>query len=164
MVDPTFDCNINRTKGDTASQMYLINHFLDKIISNVAAPDVDRANVTNGVSGPGSLGLQREQCAAIYGKNPTFMLVDVSLPFCYPSLHPIISLQFYEYGGGSVFQVAAAANGVTYSPSKPIATPLPQTPTSSSSPGSNSALELGMIGKESLVLLAGILFGAWSVA
>ena len=34
------------------------------------------------------------------------------------------SLQFYEFGGGSVFQVAATANGVTYNPATPIATPL----------------------------------------
>ena len=33
------------------------------------------------------------------------------------------SLQFYEYGGGSVFQVAATANGVTYSPSRPVPEP-----------------------------------------
>jgi hypothetical protein len=33
------------------------------------------------------------------------------------------SLQFYEFGGGSVFQVAAAANGVTYNPSTPVPTP-----------------------------------------
>ena len=34
------------------------------------------------------------------------------------------SLQFYEFGGGSVFQVAATANDVTYNPATPIATPL----------------------------------------
>ena len=33
------------------------------------------------------------------------------------------SLQFYEFGGGSVFQVAATANRVTYNPATPIATP-----------------------------------------
>ena len=32
-------------------------------------------------------------------------------------------LQFYEFGGGSVFQVAATANGVTYSPSTPVPSP-----------------------------------------
>ena len=33
------------------------------------------------------------------------------------------SLQFYEFGGGSVFKVAATANGVTYNPSTPVASP-----------------------------------------
>lgn len=33
------------------------------------------------------------------------------------------SLQFYEFGGGSVFQVAATANGVTYNPSSPVPSP-----------------------------------------
>ena len=31
--------------------------------------------------------------------------------------------QYYEYGNGSVFEVAATANGVTYSPTSAIATP-----------------------------------------
>ena len=33
------------------------------------------------------------------------------------------SLQFYEFGGGSVFQVAATANGVTYNPKTPVPSP-----------------------------------------
>lgn len=33
------------------------------------------------------------------------------------------NFQFYEYGGGSVFQVAADINGVSYSPATPVATP-----------------------------------------
>ena len=49
-------------------------------------------------------------------------------------------LQFYEYGGGSVFEVAATANGVTYNPTTPIATPIPQdgsaNPTTSARGGS----------------------------
>ena len=28
VTDTTFDCEVNRTKGDTSTQMYLINHFL----------------------------------------------------------------------------------------------------------------------------------------
>lgn len=32
-------------------------------------------------------------------------------------------MQFYEYGGGSVFQVAADINGVPYNPATPVATP-----------------------------------------
>jgi len=109
VTDTMFDCNVNRTTGDPTQQMYLINHFLDKSTLLGPAPDVESANTTNAVSGVGSLGQQVETCAAQNGKNPNFLLVD-----------------FYEYGGGSVFQVAATANGVTYDPSTPIATPKPQ--------------------------------------
>ncbi|KAI0347688.1 PLC-like phosphodiesterase [Trametopsis cervina] len=116
VTDTTFDCNVNRTKGDTSTQMYLINHFLDKpSVFGIPTPDVANANTTNAVSGVGSLGAQVDTCAAQNGRNPNFLLVD-----------------FYEYGGGSVFQVAATANGVTYDPTTPIATPKAQGGSSSS--------------------------------
>ncbi|KAJ7103304.1 PLC-like phosphodiesterase [Mycena belliarum] len=126
VTDPAFDCSINRTKGDTGSQMYLINHFLDKIVFGNPAPDVDKANVTNAVEGSGALGVQVGTCVAQYGRAPNFLLVD-----------------FYEYGGGSVFQVAATINGVTYSPTTPIATPVTSSASSSTtSSKSNTALSL----------------------
>lgn len=78
VTDTTFDCNVNRTNGDTGTQMYLINHFLDRLVAGVPAPDSSRANTTNAVSGEGSLGVQVQTCAAQYGRNPNFMLVDVS--------------------------------------------------------------------------------------
>ena len=78
VTDTTFDCNVNRTNGDTSTQMYLINHFLDKLVAGVPAPDPDHADTTNAVSGVGSLGVQVETCSAQYGRNPNFMLVDVS--------------------------------------------------------------------------------------
>jgi hypothetical protein len=106
VIDPSFDCNVNRTKGDTSTQMYLINHFLDQLVLNTPVPYIDKLNQTNAASGPGSLGAQVDTCVAAYGRPPNFMLVD-----------------FYEYGGGSVFQVAAGINGVTYSPTSPVATP-----------------------------------------
>ncbi|KAL4070751.1 PLC-like phosphodiesterase, partial [Scleroderma citrinum] len=115
-VTTTFDCSVNRTSGDASTQMYLINHFLDVMILGQPAPDPNDANTTNAVSGPNSLGAQFELCAGQYGRNPNFILVD-----------------FYEYGGSSVFEVAAAANGISYSPSTPVATPVPQNGTSPSS-------------------------------
>ncbi|KAG8219632.1 PLC-like phosphodiesterase [Butyriboletus roseoflavus] len=118
-VTTTFDCTVNRTQGDTSTQMYLINHFLDTLILGQPAPDPAQANQTNAVSGQNSLGQQVDLCVTEYGRNPNFMLVD-----------------FYEYGGGSVFKVAATANGVTYSPTTPIATPIPQT--TSGSPSNNT--------------------------
>lgn len=47
--------------------------------------------------------------------------------------------QFYEYGGGSVFEIAASINGVQYSPSTPVATPKTSSSASGSS-GDNAAL------------------------
>lgn len=80
MTDTTFDCNVNRSKGDTSTELYLINHFLDEVVNVVAtsiAPNKGALNVTNAASGVGSLGLQAEQCAAQNGRYPNFMLVDV---------------------------------------------------------------------------------------
>ncbi|KAI0296214.1 PLC-like phosphodiesterase [Russula brevipes] len=94
VTDTTFNCSVDRTKGDTSTQLYLINHFLDVNIGGVLVPNKGKASSTNGVSGDGSLGLQVETCAAVYGRNPNFMLVDM-------------------YEDGQVFQVAATANGVT---------------------------------------------------
>jgi len=113
VTDPAFDCNVNRTHAtDTSTQMYLINHFLDKLLLGQPVPYVEKANVTNAATGAGSLGTQVATCVAAYGRPPNFMLVD-----------------FYEYGGGSVFQVAASINGVTYSPTTPVATPVQATST-----------------------------------
>lgn len=77
-VTGTFDCSINRTKGDTSSQMYLINHFLDTIVLGNPVPDVAAANVTNAVSGVNALGVQVDSCVSAYGRPPNYMLVDVS--------------------------------------------------------------------------------------
>lgn len=158
ITDPNgFDCEVNRTNGDTGTQMYLINHFLDKIVLGIPAPDPSRANTANSVSGVSSLGQQVQTCAAQHGRNPNFLLVD-----------------FYEYGGGSVFQVAAAANGVTYSPATPVASP--KTSSSGSPAGSdnsstvttspNGAVELRIIsvhGTAALTVVGATALGALSL-
>jgi len=157
VTDTTFDCNVNRTKGDSSTEMYLINHFLDmnvNIIASTIAPNKAALNQTNAVNGVGSLGTQASNCATQYGRNPNFMLVD-----------------FYEYGGGSVFQVAATLNGVTYTPSKPIATPIPDS-NSTSSGGSGSSSSSGawsthrsssLLTTLLVPLLTASVFGAWTV-
>lgn len=124
VTDTTFDCNVNRSKGDNTTQLYLINHFLDKIVLGHPAPDPENANVTNSANGTGSLGLQVQTCAAQYGRDPNFMLVDVCI-FVLPRIlrRWLTFLQYYEYGGGSVFEVAATANGVSYKPSNPVPEP-----------------------------------------
>ncbi|KAI0782491.1 PLC-like phosphodiesterase [Irpex lacteus] len=140
VTDTTFDCNVNRTKGDPTQQLYLINHFLDKAsVFGLPAPDVGNAATTNAASGTGSLGLQVETCEAQYGRAPNFLLVD-----------------FYEYGGGSVFQVAATANGVSYDPSTPIATPKDGSGSASASTASTTSSSLngaqGLVGPSSQLM------------
>jgi len=157
-VTTTFDCAVNRTNGDTSTQMYLINHFLDDDIAGILIPDKGQAAQTNAINGTGSLGAQASECAGEYGRNPNFMLVD-----------------FYEYGNGSVFQVAATANGVTYDPSTPVATPIGSS--SGTSSGASSATSSGgtsggaadiRMSQEHLgvmfAVVASVLFGAWSIA
>jgi len=151
-VTTSFDCSVNRTKGDSSTQMYLINHFLDTTLFGQPVPDIAHANITNAASGANSLGDQVATCVAGNGRAPNYMLVD-----------------FYEYGGGSVFQVAATLNGVTYSPTTPIATPLPtSSPTNSSTGSPNSASTLsGLVSRSqciaSLFVALSILLGARSV-
>ncbi|KAG6866055.1 hypothetical protein C0991_009152 [Blastosporella zonata] len=152
-----FDCTVNRTNGDTTTQMYLINHFLDKTLLGQPVPDVDQANVTNAATGAGSLGEQVNTCVAANTRAPNFLLVD-----------------FYEYGGGSVFEVAATINGVTYAPTSPIATPLPKTSsgTTSASGTTSTGPAQGNNGLsvsptkftwESVLLAAGVIFGVYVV-
>jgi len=157
VTDPTFDCNVNRTQGDPTTQMYLINHYLDEVVDVIAttiAPDKAALNVTNAVSGPGSLGAQAAECGTEYGRSPNFLLVD-----------------FYEYGGGSVFQVAAQLNGVTYAPTTPIATPIPDNSSGSSStsdttsqsnaaPSAHAPRNLWYV---LITVLAGTALGAWTI-
>ncbi|KAG6911603.1 hypothetical protein DXG01_011906 [Tephrocybe rancida] len=150
-----FDCTVNRTKGDTATQMYLINHFLDKTLLGQPVPDVDNANITNAATGAGSLGEQVNTCIAANSRAPNFLLVD-----------------FYEYGSGSVFQVAATINGVT-APTSPVATPLPKNTTGTSSATGttstgaaegNGALSVSASKTlfQSVLLAAGVIFGAYA--
>lgn len=105
-VTTTFDCSVNRSKGDSSTEMYLINHFLDILVLNEPSPDTAALAQTNAANGTNSLGAQVDLCLANQGRPPNFLLVD-----------------FYEFGGGSVFEVAANINGVSYSPATPIASP-----------------------------------------
>ncbi|KAI0034160.1 PLC-like phosphodiesterase [Vararia minispora EC-137] len=158
VTDTTFDCNVNRSTGDTSTSMYLINHFLDtQGLFGILTPNVGAANQTNAVSGTGSLGQQVQTCVASTGRNPNFMLVD-----------------YYEFGGGSVFQVAATANGVTYNPSTPIASPRSTSASSSSSSSSSSpsgstsssapsVLLSGSTYATAFAMTAGLLMGAAAV-
>jgi len=145
-VTTSFDCAVNRSKGDTSTSMYLINHFLDTVLLGSPVPDPGDADKTNAVSGTNSLGAQVQLCASQYSRNPNFMLVD-----------------FYEYGGGSVFQVAATANGVQYNTSTPIASPS-STSSSGSSSGSGSSNGAGKLHwSTGLIVISSVFLGALSV-
>jgi hypothetical protein len=151
VVDPSqFDCSVNRTNGDTTTQMSLINHFLDMLVLGQPAPDIEKANITNAATGAGSLGAHVDTCITLNTRPPNFMLVDVSLSHSLYSVCTNVHVQFYEYGGGSVFQVAATINGVTYSPTTPVATPSStssSTASGTSSSGSNNSASSTSNGK-----------------
>jgi len=116
-----FDCSVNRTKGDTSTQMFLINHFLDKLFLGNPVPDKDNLDRTNSASGFGSVGAHVDSCRSAHGRTPNFILVD-----------------YYEHGNGGVFQAAASINGVSYNPAVPIAKP-PSTGSGTSSNGTSTS-------------------------
>ena len=77
VIDPNFDCKVNRTKGAPETQFMLINHFLDRLLFNQPIPDIAALPQTNAATGPGSVGAQVEVCVADHGRTPNFILVDV---------------------------------------------------------------------------------------
>ena len=84
--------------------MYMANHNLNTEISlagtSLLVPTTALINQTNALNGSGSLGLMANNCAAAWPTSPNFLLVD-----------------YYNEGSspGSVFEVAAQHNNVTYS-------------------------------------------------
>ncbi|RMZ91063.1 hypothetical protein DV736_g1707, partial [Chaetothyriales sp. CBS 134916] len=106
-TDRAFPCTAQRPPDqshNTSSQMmYMANHNLNVKISfagiSIEAPAYSIVNETNAVSGYGSAGYTSGNCTADWGRPPNFLLID-----------------FYNVGNfnGSVFQVAADANNVTY--------------------------------------------------
>ncbi|KAL6158329.1 hypothetical protein ACJBU6_02448 [Exserohilum turcicum] len=106
-TDIAFPCNLGRPEGMSEQKMreilYMANHNLNAEISfaglNLLVPNVARIKQTNGLEGEGSLGLMANTCTNDWGRPPNFLLVD-----------------FYNEGptNGSVFEVAARANNVTY--------------------------------------------------
>lgn len=106
-TDPSFPCTVQRPPdlAPTAAKdrMYLMNHNLNAEVSllgaSILVPAVSLLNQTNNASGNGSLGMSAENCRADWGRAPNVLNVD-----------------YYNYGGypGSVFEVAARMNNVTY--------------------------------------------------
>jgi hypothetical protein len=106
--DPTnrsFPCDVQRpprlSKEDTPNRLYLMNHNLNQEVdllgNQILIPLKPLLPFTNNVSGFGSLGQAAETCKNDWGRAPNFLNVD-----------------YYNNGSGTVFQVAANLNGVTY--------------------------------------------------
>lgn len=106
-LDNNFPCVVHRPPGlsedGAKDRLYLLNNNLNVEVSlagaSILIPAVSVLNTTNSASGPGSLGASAAQCRAKWDRAPNFLNVD-----------------YYNYGEppGSVFQVAAAMNNVTY--------------------------------------------------
>ncbi|OJJ49605.1 hypothetical protein ASPZODRAFT_128091 [Penicilliopsis zonata CBS 506.65] len=106
-VNRDFPCTIQRPPGLSAnaskSHMYMANHNLNLEVSiaglDMLIPNTALLDVTNAVSGYGSLGRMANNCSEKWNRPPNFLLVD-----------------YYNYGNfnGSVFEVAAKMNGVNY--------------------------------------------------
>ncbi|KFY06717.1 hypothetical protein V492_07821 [Pseudogymnoascus sp. VKM F-4246] len=104
-VDRAFPCTVQRppnlSKAAAKSRMYIANHNLNtelELLGNsLLVPTQPLLGETNAVEGFGSLGLAAKQCNETWGKPPTVLNVD-----------------YYNVGNGSVFEVAAKWNNVTY--------------------------------------------------
>ena len=104
-TNDSFPCTAQRPPGlDRAGaeeRLYIANHNLNTEISfagtSLLVPTTVELNSTNAVSGFGSLGLAANNCVDAWDKPPNFLLVD-----------------YYNVGNGSVFEVAAQLNNVSY--------------------------------------------------
>jgi len=66
-----FPCIVNRTTGDSKTQLMLTNHFLDVGGSgSIVYPDKANIVQTNSQTGTGSLGLGAQTCSALHGRYP----------------------------------------------------------------------------------------------
>lgn len=107
-TDPAFPCTQqrppNQTEGVSRERMYMMNHNLNVAItlpgtSSILVPAYGLLDRVNADAGNGSVGLGVQNCEALWGRPPNWILVD-----------------YYNFGNvnGSVFKVAAEANGVSY--------------------------------------------------
>jgi hypothetical protein len=84
-VSPSnYSCTPKRPSGlntpDAAAasgRMFLMNHFLyETQLFGIQSPNASYAPTTNAETGFGSLGASVQNCTGVYGKPPTFVLVD----------------------------------------------------------------------------------------
>ncbi|KAH6633367.1 PLC-like phosphodiesterase [Boeremia exigua] len=106
-TDPSFPCTQERPPNQaeevSRNRMYLLNHNLNVEIAiggtSILVPAYGLLDQINADSGNGSVGLNIQGCQELWGRPPNWLMVD-----------------YYNFGNfnGSVFQVAATANGVSY--------------------------------------------------
>ncbi|KAF9741273.1 hypothetical protein PMIN06_012351 [Paraphaeosphaeria minitans] len=106
-TDPAFPCTAQRPSNQddevSRNKMYMANHNLNidvKLLGqSILIPAYTLLDELNAVSGNGSLGRNVDNCTAMWGRPPNWLLVD-----------------YYNFGNfnGSVFKAAADANGVSY--------------------------------------------------
>lgn len=107
-TDPAFPCTEQRppnlAQATAENWMYMDNHNLNIEVSissvSLLIPAYTLLNQTNALSGNASVGANVKNCTAMWNRPPNWILVD-----------------YYNFGSpfnGSVFQVAADANNVTY--------------------------------------------------
>lgn len=121
----------------SSGRLPLMNHFLDTSEGlGIDIPDTADINITNGISGVGSLGAAASSCSAAYGKAPAFLLVD-----------------FFDEG--SAISVVNSLNGIS-------TTAVGQTQPAVTTTSSSDASSLSNLGLASYGWL-GILFVAWLV-
>ncbi|KAI1967261.1 hypothetical protein LOZ56_000852 [Ophidiomyces ophidiicola] len=102
-----FPCVVDRppglNDGDAEKRLYMANNNLNTEVSlagnKLLVPNTVLLNETNAVSGYGSAGAMSGNCTEKWNRPPNFILVD-----------------YYNIGNvnGSIFQVAAKLNNVTY--------------------------------------------------
>lgn len=91
------------SNSQARNRMYMANHNLNlpiKLTSfdvDLLIPATAALNRTNNVTGNGSLGSMANMCAGQWNRPPNFLLVD-----------------YYNVPNGTVFEVAAEMNNVTY--------------------------------------------------
>lgn len=106
-TDPSFPCTQQRPPGQSEAvsrnRMYMLNHNLNVEIAlggtSILVPAYGLLDDINAVSGNGSLGVNVDGCEELWDRPPNWLLVD-----------------YYNFGNfnGSVFEVAATANNVSY--------------------------------------------------
>ncbi|KAF2116092.1 PLC-like phosphodiesterase [Lophiotrema nucula] len=106
-TDPAFPCTQqrppNQSNDVSRNKMFMLNHNLNIAIdisgTELLIPAFTLLDQINADSGNSSLGTNVENCTAMWGRPPNWLLVD-----------------YYNFGkfNGSVFEVAATANNVSY--------------------------------------------------
>ena len=74
-----------------------LNYDINLLGNSILVPNIPLLNVTNNVTGFGSLGNATADCNSTWNFPPKFLNVD-----------------YYNVGNGTVFEVAAKYNNVTY--------------------------------------------------